>query len=293
MTRRTITLDSADPTLVETARRFRPGAAASEITVLGEGQLTIALSVDGYVLRFPRSEFARGELRRELGVLDVLRGHVSVALPEIEAVELDGDLGYSFVAHRLLPGALLTPAVVGSLSGDARLHIVERVTTFLRELHSVPLAQLPMVPVRSLAEFADALDAEVHELLGSRLTASARRRASDELAAMRRLPTELVVPCASDIGGNVVYDPGSQAVSFIDFGDTIGSDPVLDTASLSALDDGLAAACGRAYPVIGERLERADVVRATFALQDALYGARQADWSYVDAVLREYDPGDA
>ena len=284
-------LESTHPTLIESARSFRPTALASEIAVLGEGQLTIALSVDGFVLRFPRSDFARGELRRELAVLEVLRKHVSVALPALEAVELNRDIGHAFVAHRLLPGETLTPAAVESLGPEATAHVVEQVTSFLRELHAVPLAQLPMVPVRSIAEFADALSEEVRELLGSRLTVSARQRAEDELAQMGKVPTDLLVPCASDIGGNIVYDPESQAVSFIDFGDTIGSDPVLDVASLAALDEGLASACGRVYRVLGDRLEHARAVRATFALQDALYGARQGDWGYVDAILRRYDPG--
>jgi aminoglycoside phosphotransferase (APT) family kinase protein len=284
-------VDSTHPALIQTARSFRPTALTSEVAVVGEGQLTVALRVDGLILRFPRSEFALGELRRELGVLEVLRAHVSVALPAIEADELDHDIGRAFVAHRLLPGATLKPAVVGSLGAEAKAHLVERITTFLRELHAIPLSALPMVPKRSLADFAAVLDSEVHELLWSRLSASARRRAEDELAELRALPTELIVPCASDIGGNIVYDAVSQAVSFIDFGDTIGCDPVLDVASLSALHDGLAADCGRVYPVLGDRLERAWVVRGTFALQDVLYGARQEDWSYVDAILDEYERG--
>ena len=55
-------------------------------------------------------------------------------------------------------------------------------------------------------------------------------------------------------------------------------------------DDGaqLMAACAVTYPAITERQDDSHVVRATFHLQDALYGARQGDWPYVDDVLRSY-----
>ncbi len=288
-----ISLDVDRVALMDAARDFGRSGRESDVSVLGEGQLSIALCVDGFVLRFPRSEFARGELRREVSVLEAIRGSMTVPVPEVVAVNLDRELGRAFVAHRLLPGETLTPAIIRAGTPEMKSNIAEHVATFLREFHAVPLSRLPMILVRSIGDLALSMQTEVDALLAPRMSAAGRRRAEDELLALGALEDELNVPCASDIGGNIVYDASSRSVSFIDFGDTMISDPVLDVASLSALDDELARLCGALYPIIEERLERAHVVKETFVLQDMLYGARQADWDYVDSILRHYDPGAA
>jgi aminoglycoside phosphotransferase (APT) family kinase protein len=94
--------------------------------------------------------------------------------------------------------------------------------------------------------------------------------------------------CHGDIGGNLVWDPGNQRLGVIDFGGACISDPVLDLASLLALDESLAAAVAAQVPHLGGRVKDAQAIRATFALQDALYGAAQGDWPHVEQVLGSY-----
>ena len=85
-----------------------------------------------------------------------------------------------------------------------------------------------------------------------------------------------------------MWDLGDQRLGVIDFGGASVSDPVLDLASLSALDESLATAVAAQVPHLVGRADDAQTVCATFALQDALYGAHQGDWRHVDEVLGSY-----
>jgi hypothetical protein len=90
----------------------------------------------------------------------------------------------------------------------------------------------------------------------------------------------------SVVGG--LYDDFTDAISFIDFGSAMITDPVLDVASLSLLGPELNAQLAGEYPILAACADDAAVVAATFHLQDALYGARQGDWSYVRDLLLGY-----
>lgn len=129
---------------------------------------------------------------------------------------------------------------------------------------------------------------EASRWLRPRMNDEQWRRLETELKTLASLSTDRTGLCHTDIGGNILYDEETESVAFIDFGSAIVADPVLDVASLSVLGPRFVANCADRYGLVGERLEDARIVRATFHLQDALYGARQDDWDYVDAILSSY-----
>lgn len=270
--------------MIGSARRLRPGA--TDISVLGEGQLSVAVRVDDLVLRFPQSEFAREHLRSEIEVLELIGGS-GHATPEIVAVDLDEPLADAYLAHRLLPGSPLDASRIGSLSEDELAAVAGAVASFLRDLHAIDAAGVGL-PTLPAARFAATLRQETEDLLFDRMTEGNRERALSELDELARLPDRPLVLCHTDIGGGVLYDEESGSVSFIDFGSAMITDPVLDVASLSVLGEDFMTKCAEGYPVLAERATDAPVVRRTFHLQDALYGARQRDWSYVADVLATY-----
>lgn len=110
----------------------------------------------------------------------------------------------------------------------------------------------------------------------------------DELAAVAALPDNPRVLCHTDLGGNILVDEDTGNVAIIDFGSCMISHPAFDLATLSSLGRDFAEACCEPYPELRAFEAGATDIMATFALQDALYGARQDDWSYVEGVLSAY-----
>lgn len=272
---------------LEIAGRLRPGALASDIVAIGRGQLSTAFRVRDIVLRFPHSEFARDRLRDEVRVLQQIRPHLRHELPEIVAAEFHASLRRSFVAHHFLRGSIITPAAVDRLPADKLGALATQTASFLRDLHSMQTNGLD-IPTRSNRDFARALMNEARDMLRPRVFRAQWDRIESELEALSRIQTDRLCVCHTDIGGNVLYDEPTGRVAFIDFGSTMLADPVLDYASLSVLGLGFTTQCAETYPAIGERMSDVNTVRVTFHLQDALYGARQGDWEYVDDVLSSY-----
>lgn len=126
------------------------------------------------------------------------------------------------------------------------------------------------------------------ELLWPRINAAGRRRAETELAGLDFVADRPPVLCHCDIGGNLIYDGTTSHIGVIDFGEAMLTNPVLDATSLSVLGPRFMQAAARTYPLLADCLDDAQRLRATFALQDALGGAAQEDWGYVDRILDLY-----
>jgi aminoglycoside phosphotransferase (APT) family kinase protein len=273
--------------LIAAARSAFP--EGSSFSILGEGQLSSAVLVDeDLVVRFPLHRFGIERLQFEVELLRRVRPHLSVAVPEVTDVELDRSTS-PYVAHRLLPGVALDAEVLRSLSSVQRDAASEQVARFLLEFHGLTdLSRKIPTPELPLEKFASQLKEEVDRLLATRMSPEAKARAYRELEGLANLNCHEVVLCHTDIGGNIVFDELTETVGIIDFGSTFISDHVLDVASLSVLGDDFLRAVTSRYPSLRARVEPSRIVRETFVLQDALYGARQDDWEYVDDVLSSY-----
>ncbi len=201
------------------------------------------------------------------------------------AVRVGGELLLRFPRHAL---------GVDHLRLEVRLleRIRPRVDIAVPEVFEVALDR-PVareVGVRRLGPrvIAEGLAGEFSELLASRTNDLGRSRAHREIAAMARLPDDPLVLCHTDLGGNIIFDEESGTVSVIDFGSCLISHPAFDVASISVLGDDFVTACLAAHPALVPARQYSEAVEGTFVLQDALYGARQQDWPYVDEVLAGY-----
>lgn len=274
-------------TAVEAAADAYRGQA---IRVEGEGQLSVAVRVGGeLLLRFPRHALGVDHLRLEVRLLELIRPHVDLAVPEVLEVALDRPVGRAYVAHRYLPGEVVGRAAVDQWPQERTRDVGAQVGVFLRQLHSLA-AVAREVGVRRLGPrvVAEGLAHEFSELLASRTSDLGRSRAHREIAAMARLPDDPLVLCHTDLGGNIIFDEESGTVSVIDFGSCLITHPAFDVASISVLGDDFVTSCLAAHPALASARQYSGAVEGTFVLQDALYGARQQDWPYVDEVLAGY-----
>ncbi len=182
--------------------------------------------------------------------------------------------------------------MLDGLEPEVVQHAGSATGTFLAALHGIDPAVIPQsVPHRDLHAFARELRAGTVDMLWQRMNARGRRRAEAELAGLDLIADRKHVLCHCDIGGNLIYDQARSQLGVVDFGEAMVSSPILDVASLSVLGPRFMAAAARTYPLISDCFDEAQALRATFALQDALGGAAQDEWAYVDRILDGYQLG--
>jgi aminoglycoside phosphotransferase (APT) family kinase protein len=258
--------------------------------LLGEGQLSTAVLVEpNLVVRFPKHALGVEHLARERTVVGLVADRVDVALPLPGPANLALPPPRAYTTHKLVPGTVLDSVLVASLTGDELDDFLAQLTLFLERLRSVTEdATAAGIPVLSLTGLATVLGDEVAALLAPRMSRDQTLRAAAELDRLARVSDGEPVLCHGDLGGALVWDSEAGGLGVIDWGAAVVSDPVQDLASLAALSPEVAAVVGDRVPHLRHRAEDALAVRATFALQEVLYAARQQDWQHVARVLREY-----
>ena len=99
-------------------------------------------------------------------------------------------------------------------------------------------------------------------------------------------------PCLihGDFGpSNVLYDDRSHIVSgVIDFGFAGLGDPAQDIAAASCFGDDFLAHYARSYPNLEALLPRARFIKGTFALSEALHGAKTGDEEAYKSGMEQY-----
>ena len=111
-----------------------PELHGASFTVLTHSWDSIAIAAGGLIFKFPQSETAAASLRREAGLLRLIRPRLSVPVPDMTLFEGQP----LFSAHRTLPGDHLPPAAYAALPEAAKARLGATLGTFYARLHSVP-----------------------------------------------------------------------------------------------------------------------------------------------------------
>ena len=272
---------------LDVARRMFPVA---NITFEGEGQMSVAIRVDDSILlRFPRHEFGIESLKFEVALLELLRPNLTIQVPEVIDVALGAGVGESFVAHKLMPGHVLRRAEVETWSPSQLRRAGDEIRQFLHELHALTAPAKDLgTPVLTPRDHATVLMREFNTLIAPRVAPVAVDRAQRELTDLSLLPHEPALLTHTDLGGNILIDPTTGNLGAIDFGSCIVTHPALDLASIAVLGAEFLDACVGSDPGLQEAAAFVDAVGRTFTVQDALYGARQEDWGYVQSIMDSY-----
>ena len=114
-------------------RQF-PELAAAPCTLLAAGWDSLAVDVDDrWIFKFPPEADAAMALRREAGLLELVRGVVTLPVPSLTLFETPR----LFSRHAKIPGEHLVTAQYDALEEKARAALGETLGQFYAELHTI------------------------------------------------------------------------------------------------------------------------------------------------------------
>ena len=270
--------------------------------VSGQNQFNDVLIVnDQTVFRFPRTEDGVGQLIREFALLRVLKNRLPIPIPDpvYEHLE-DAGAGEAFMAYPLLPGEPFSRKTFGSDAPEEYLHrAVVQMGDFIHVLHGIEPESLGIdLPVRDTREEWSGLYADIRELLFPHMRPDAvewARRLFDNFLDDETNFAYRPVLRHGDLGAsNILFDSGTGSVSgVLDFSSAALGDPAVDVAGLASISEAFFSALyGSRKAEIGPLMHRAQFYKSTFALQEALFGARMEDQAAFQRGLAPYLPLD-
>jgi len=266
--------------------------------VLGAGQNSIAiLANEEWVFRFPLHASAAESFQSELAVLKTVHGRLPVLTPNPEIVaEVEG-LEWPVVGYRLIGGQVMGREQIDSFDSETMNHLGRTLGRFLTTLHATPASRFKESELRHCdnQEQWSKLTDEVRSFLKPRVESTVwnriRRKLSKSVDKINRLEFEPVLRHGDFGAGNFLFDHQNRLSGVIDFGSAGFGDPAVDVAGLMASTGPGEALVKRVlpvYPAIEDMIGRARIYRETFALEEALLGAKSDDEISVKSGLDSY-----
>ncbi len=283
--------------LVGRIRAAVPGIAINHSQLIREGMVNdIVIVNQQWVFRFPKTPQGQADLAREAEVLDIVRQHVSLPVPEPVMHGLD------LASHRLVPGNALTRETLFGLPVPERQAAMRALGVFLRELHGIPASKLTGIgaahSVRTITQWRDMYE-EIEETLFPLLFRHQRDAVvvhfAPVLSGRLSMDVDPVLVHGDLAPYHILVDPEtSRLAGVIDFG-TIGlGDPADDFGALLACyGASLVELMFPVYPIDDATWERARFRAGCLELEWALIGVRDNDLSTVVAHIggaRDYAP---
>ena len=199
------------------------GLIISDIKVLDEGLDSVAYLVNNdYIFKMSKHQEAKDNLKKEIQVLNYIKGKVTLQVPEIEYYSEK----YSVCGYKEIKGTILTPKIYKQLSGEEQDNLARDIALFLKELHSLPLPNINDLELNVLedyksdyAELKDKIYNKISEKIKTYLDSLFERIINDE-----RITKYEVALCHNDLSCNHIVMNNNKVVGIIDFGDVAITD---------------------------------------------------------------------
>ena len=259
-----------------------------EARELGAGQNSFAFLVDGqWVFRFPMHQSALESLRTEADLLRRIGAILTTTVPMPAWQSLDAEVGRAYVGHRAIPGTAISVEQIRRLTPDLQRGLGRDIGLFLKELHSTPASLLDGSQVtlwetpEQWRKFSDDLNAWLRSRIARQAWNRLREDMDEVLSELSGLSFQPALQ-HGDFGlGNMLVDVSTARLTgVIDFGSSGIGDPAVDIAgllSISGPGEALLPWIEQHYGDLSTLLDRAEVYRRTFAVQEALLGAMSDD----------------
>ncbi len=210
------------------------GLIVHNIIILGEGYDSIAYLVNNeYIFKQSKHNIAKINLKREIQVLNYLKGKITLQIPNIEYYSEK----YSVCGYKEIKGNKLTPSIYRNLSGDEKDMLAQDIALFLRELHSITLPDIEGLESDIMDDYCsdyDTLRETIYDKIPDKSKEyidSLYKRIFDD----KRISQYDKAICHNDLSCNHIIMQNNRVVGIIDFGDAAITD--IDRDFIYLLED--------------------------------------------------------
>ena len=199
------------------------GLIVNDIFVLGQGLDSVAYLVnDEYIFKQSQHDGARLRSKKEIQVLNYLKGKVTLQIPDIEYYSEE----YGVSGYKEIKGDKLTPDIYKNMSDDEKDRLAQDIALFIKEMHSVPFPDIDDLELNIIDDYKcdyDTLRETVYDKIPDRskeyLDNLYKKILNDE-----RVAKYVKALCHNDLSCNHIIIQNNKAVGIIDFGDAAVTD---------------------------------------------------------------------
>lgn len=199
------------------------GLSVNSIKILGEGLDSIAYIVNNdYIFKMSKHQEARENLKKEVQVLNYIKGKVSLQVPIIEYYSEE----YSICGYKEIKGTILTPKIYYQLSKDERDQLAKDIASFLKELHSLTLPDINDLELNVLEDYESDYS-ELKKNIYNKISTKAKTYIDslfERILNDKRITKYDVALCHNDLSCNHIVMDKNKVVGIIDFGDVAITD---------------------------------------------------------------------
>ncbi|MEM7531497.1 MAG: phosphotransferase [Chloroflexota bacterium] len=284
--------ESIHPTYLQQIKQFYPDVTTDSLRVISDGLVNIVVIVNAErVFRFPRNdEWAMDLLRHEMRVLDLLRKHMTLSIPDCDIVTDD------FVSYPLVQGDPCYRWDLLRLPDYQQDRLAEQLAEFLTQMHGIPLDRVRTAgigdsDVNRTREVRLKLFADVQAELYPHMMPYSRDWVEAHFAPLlndERFMAYNPVLINGDLSCyHILWDkPTASLTGIIDFGTAGIGDPAADYGCLiNTYGESFLARVAKYDSGVEATLDRARFWAGALELQWLLAGIRQNDPSWHTAHI--------
>ncbi len=270
---------------LESISAVYPGISFDHLEFNQDGMVNDVIVVNQeLVCRFAREDWGKEILAHETKILEIVKRYVDIQIPELEHIE------ESFVTYRYIKGEPLSRNTLLKLSNKAQERVINQLTQFHHQLHSIPINILNEFGIsassteRSLEDWLQLYE-QVQESLFPYLWKHQKTWIHELFAPV--VSGELNLNYApvlinGDLANyHILFDQISESIAgVIDFGTAGIGDPACDLAVLiSNYGESIVKRMESNYPLLTDVIDRARFWSQTVELQWANYALKNKDIS--------------
>lgn len=199
------------------------GLIVQNMIVLGQGLDSTAYLVNNeYIFKQSKHDEARNNLKREIRVLNYLKGKITLQIPDIEYYSQE----YSVCGYKEIKGNKLSPDIYNSFSDDEKDTLAQDIALFLREMHAIPLPDIDGLELHVIDDYRSDYET-LREKVYDKIPDKSKKQIDDlykRILNDKRISQYDKALCHNDLSCNHILIQDNKAVGIIDFGDAAVTD---------------------------------------------------------------------
>lgn len=199
------------------------GLIVHNMIVLGQGFDSTAYLVNNeYIFKQSKHDEARNNLKKEIRVLNYLKGKITLQIPDIEYYSQE----YSICGYKEIKGNKLSPDIYNSFSDDEKDALAQDIALFLRKMHAIPLPDIDGLELHVIDDYRSDYET-LRETVYDKIPDKSKRYIDDlykRILNDKRISQYDKALCHNDLSCNHILIQDNKAVGIIDFGDAAVTD---------------------------------------------------------------------